>query len=445
VSRPTLFLIVSMSVAGWVGPAWAQSTPGDAGAQVPAGPQPLADAKESEQPKSWTIYLNPKTWFDPKTAPFIPIPEIATDPDSGTTLGLIPTWLKTDENNQVRQIIAPDILHNPYFGWGVHGRIYSYSSGDEQWSLVAGVKEKVERKVDLEYQSGRLRETRWSLNYSLLYDRDGTPRFYGIGNNTRESAETNYTSNRGLGEVQIGFNITHEWQILYTGRYQDIGVLPGTLSDVPSIEQIFPLATGLGTNKQLLNRLSVIYDSRDDLTIPTKGQKWAVYGGGASSHGLLNDSMYSEAGIDGRIFWPLGPDTVLAGHVSLRYLPTSHDVPFWALSNLGGGQSEIGGEDQLRGFGAGRFYDRNAFAGTVEVRRKVYSVNMVNTNLDIEVAPFIDVGRVWGNSNTSPLENLHNVFGVGFRGIARPFVVGYVDIGRGSEGAAVFTGLNYPF
>jgi len=34
---------------------------------------------------------------------------------------------------------------------------------------------------------------------------------------------------------------------------------------------------------------------------------------------------------------------------------------------------------------------------------------------------------------------------VGFRGIARPFVVGYVDIGHGSEGAAVFTGLNYPF
>jgi hypothetical protein len=34
---------------------------------------------------------------------------------------------------------------------------------------------------------------------------------------------------------------------------------------------------------------------------------------------------------------------------------------------------------------------------------------------------------------------------VGFRAIARPFVVGYVDFGLGSEGVAVFTGLNYPF
>jgi hypothetical protein len=37
------------------------------------------------------------------------------------------------------------------------------------------------------------------------------------------------------------------------------------------------------------------------------------------------------------------------------------------------------------------------------------------------------------------------VYGLGFRGIARPFVVGYVDIGYGSEGIAAFTGLNYPF
>jgi hypothetical protein len=35
--------------------------------------------------------------------------------------------------------------------------------------------------------------------------------------------------------------------------------------------------------------------------------------------------------------------------------------------------------------------------------------------------------------------------GVGFRGIARPFVVGYVDVGYGRDGPAVFTGLNYPF
>jgi len=61
------------------------------------------------------------------------------------------------------------------------------------------------------------------------------------------------------------------------------------------------------------------------------------------------------------------------------------------------------------------------------------------------LAPFIDVGRVFASTGTIPVEQLHRVYGLGFRGIARPFVVGYVDIGYGTEGAAVFTGLNYPF
>ncbi len=71
--------------------------------------------------------------------------------------------------------------------------------------------------------------------------------------------------------------------------------------------------------------------------------------------------------------------------------------------------------------------------------------NAISTSVEIELAPFIDVGRVFDRTSTIPFEQLHKVYGMGFRGIARPFVVGYVDIGYGSEGAAVFTGLNYPF
>jgi hypothetical protein len=417
---------------------WAQTPPGDPSTEAPAGPIPIGPPPP-EKKKGLA------RWFNPATAPFIPVPEIAVDPDSGTTLGLIPTWVKTDENRNVSQIIAPDVLYNPYFGFGVHARIYSYASPDEQWSIVTGIKERVEREFDGEYQTGRLRDQRWSVTYSLIYDRDGTPRFYGIGNNTRAFAETNYTSQQDFGQVQLGFNINHTWQLLYSARFQVIDVLPGTLNDVASIRTRFPDVTGLGTDKLMLNRFSVVYDTRDDPTIPSRGMKWAVYGGAAAKHGLINDSMYSEAGLDGRGFWPVATDTILAAHLSVRYLPSAHQVPFWALSNIGGGESDIGGEQPLRGFGAGRYYDRDSFSTTVELRRKVFSLNAVTTNLDIEIAPFIDLGRVFARSGTDPFEQLHQVYGVGFRGIARPFVVGYVDIGRGSEGAAVFTGLNYPF
>jgi hypothetical protein len=98
----------------------------------------------------------------------------------------------------------------------------------------------------------------------------------------------------------------------------------------------------------------------------------------------------------------------------------------------------------LRGFGAGRFYDRDSFSGSLEVRHKIFSF-VATTRVDVEVTPFIDVGRVFAGTGTFALDQLHYVGGVGFRGIARPFVVGYVDIGYGSEGVAAFTGLNYPF
>jgi hypothetical protein len=417
-------------------PCWADGSPGDAESDAPAGPLQVSPPPGPAKP-GWT------KWFNPATAPFIPVPEIAVDPDSGTTIGLIPTWVTTDENHNVSRIVAPDIIYNEHFGFGVHGRIFSYTSADEQWSLVAGIKERVEREFDAEYEVGRLRQERWSMNFSLVYDVDGTPRFYGIGNQTHASAQTNYTAQKEYAQAQIGLNLNHTWQLLYTAHFKSVDVLPGTLEEVPSIETQFPQA--LGTNKEFLNRLSLVYDTRDDLAVPSRGMKWVLYVGASAKNGLVNDSSYSEAGVDARGIWPVAPDTVLAAHASLRYLPTVNDIPFWALSNVGGGQSVIGGEQPLRGFGTGRFYDRDSFSATVELRRKVLSFDAVTTILDIEVAPFADFGRVFAGSNTDPVDHVHQVYGVGFRGIARPYVVGYVDIGYGSEGAAVFTGLNYPF
>ena len=385
------------------------------------------------------------SFFNPATAPFIPVPLIGVDPNSGTTLGVLPVWLKTDDNHEIRRIIAPDILHNPYFGYGVDARLYAYSSEDEQWSIDSGVKQRVERSFDAEYQVGRLRDQRWSVNVSLVYDRSGTPRFYGIGNESPRFDVTNYTKGQELAQVQIGRNLSHAWQVLYTGLLRSVDVTPGTLAGVRTLETRFGRILGVGTNNMILNRLSIIYDTRDDLTVPGHGTELVAYGGGAARRGLLNDSMYSEVGFDARNFWSLGAGTVLAAHVAVRYLPSANHVPFWALSSLGGGISQVGGEQALRGYGEGRFYGRDSFAASAELRRTVLSFDAVSTHVDVELAPFVDLGRVFNRSSTLPFEQLHHVLGLGFRGIARPFVVGKVDIGYGSEGLAVFTGLNYPF
>src|SRR4029077_3889150 len=146
-----------------------------------------------------------------------------------------------------------------------------------------------------------------------------------------------------------------------------VDVLPGTLSGVPSIEELFPHVMGLGRNREALNRLSLVYNTLDDLTVPSHGMKLVEYAGIASRAGLFNDSLYTEAGFDGRGYFRVTPETILATHLALRYLLSAKDVPFWALSSLGGDQSEIAGEQLLRGFGAGRYYDRHSLSMSVEV------------------------------------------------------------------------------
>ncbi len=419
--------------------ALAQLPPADA----PQQPLQLPLPPDTPLPPAPAPVTGLKRWLDPSTAPFIPVPEIGTDPNGGTTLGLLPVWLRTDANHEIDQIIAPDILHNTYFGYGVHGRIFAYPSEDEQWSVVAGIKERVEREFDLEYQVGRARRGPWSFNVSLIADRDGTPRFFGLGNRTVQADETNYTASQVLARVQAGWNISRIWQLAYTLRVRSVDVQPGTLPGIASIEQRFGDGV-LGTNKDFLHRLALIYDTRDDLTMPRNGMQWIGYTGAASS-GAFNDALYREAGIDGRIFCPVPFDTVLAAHVALRYLWADHGAPFWALSTIGGDRADVGGEQPLRGYGAGRYTDRDAYSTTLELRHTLFTLNAGSSHIEVELTPFVDAGRVFQDSGTFPLAHIHAIGGVGFRGIARPFVVGYVDVGYGDQGAAVFTGINYPF
>jgi len=328
---------------------------------------------------------------------------------------------------------------------GADGRILAFPSENTQWSIVGGAEQRVESNLDLEYQTGLLRDSPFSLTVESLYDRSGTPRFYGIGNNSYQINQTVYIDQQLGAYATLGWNITHAWQLAYTFAAKKVKVLGTTLPGIPPITSRFEGTFGIGTTHELLNRIALVYDTRNDIVIPSSGMEVVAYGGAASRDFDLDSSLFTEAGGDGKFYWSPYPSLVVATHVDLRYEPTTHRVPFWALSSLGGDESDIGGSQTLRGYGTSRFYDRDSFSANLELRQNVYSMDAFSTHIDIQVAPFFDTGRVFGSSSTFPITHLHNVLGVGFRGIAPPSVVGYVDIGKGHEGLAVFTGIGYPF
>jgi Omp85 superfamily domain len=397
-----------------------------------------AAAGAAAEPAAGGSALDPRNW------PFIPIPEIGTDPNSGTTVGLLPVFLVTNEKSEISRIYAPDLIYNPDLGYGGHVRIFSYPSPDTDWYAVLGAKERIERELDVSYETGIERKRPFSYALRAVYDRSATERFFGFGNGTPGSGDSNYTRGEEYLQARIGWNVTPALQIAYDARPRVLEVTHGTFRSLPSIEERFPGVPGLGTENEFLNRLFVTYDTRDSTVIPSRGTELVGYAG-IADRAFLSSVSYSLFGIDAAHFEPLDDRFVLAGHAALQYMPVGSDAPFWALSSLGGDRSRPGEQQPLRGFGSDRFIDRNLFSATLELRARAFELNLFRTELAFEVAPFVDAGRVFHDTGDNPLRSLHVAGGVGFRAIAKPFIVGYVDVGYGSEGVAVFSGLSYPF
>ena len=376
-------------------------------------------------------------WFDPRTSPFIPIPEVATDPNAGTSFGVLPVYLVTDEEKQIRKIYAPDVTYNSQLGFGARFRVFGYPSEDTAWYIVGGVRQQIEREFDADYSTGIKRSEPWSFSARALYDRSATPRFFGIGNDTTLSERTNYTQEQGYADAVIARNFTSQLQASFEMRPRAVTIEPGVL------EQSIPPAF-LGSENEWLNRVALSYDTRDSPIAPTQGTALTLFAGG-SDRQFLSSISYAKLGIDARQLVPLTDRFTLAGHVALQYMPGSGSVPFWALSRLGGDRSEIGERQPLRGFGEGRFIDRNLSSGTLELRSGIVDLDLFSQEISVQAAPFIDAGRVFHSIGQNPVSGLHPAGGIGLRAIARPFIVGYVDVGYGAEGVAIFSGINYPF
>jgi Omp85 superfamily domain len=400
-------------------------------------------------PDTWPGYLNPNTWphtLNPHNWPFtlIPIPEVESDPNSGVTYGLMAAMLFTDHNNQIENILSPDIITNPTLGPGGTFRYLSYPSADEQWYAIAGFEEKIARHVDLDYAIGRTHREAWSFEGRFFFERDPTERFFGIGNSSSEGNETNYTTEQLYFEALLGYNITPHLQIALFERPRYVRIFNGAFESVPPIFKLFPTVKGINGGTEVVNQLQLTHDTRNSVDIPTKGGDEVLYLSVADRR-FMSSISYTRFGADVHHYFPIGDKITLATHAYLQYMPAGNEVPFWSMGRLGGESSLLMDQQTLRGYGAGRWVDNNLFDVNIEMRSRVFEMDIFNTHGILELAPFVEAGRVFHTPREDPFSDLHPVGGMGFRGIAEPFVVGYVDVGWGGEGAAVFSGINYPF
>jgi Omp85 superfamily domain len=382
--------------------------------------------------------MSPNSW------PVIPVPEVATDPNGGTTVGVLPVMLFTDTKDQIRDIFAPDINFNTTLGAGGNFRYLSYPSEDTQWYAMAGGSWEIARRVDLNYETGRTHQKWWSFQGRFYFERDPTERFFGIGNHSSQGNQSNYTTQQIYGQAVLGINFTEHLQVSLMERPRWVRIQRGGFASIDSIFKLFPNQKGIDGGSEVLTQGMVSYDNRDSIDIPRSGGLYRAYAA-IADRALLSSSSYTRFGGEARHYLTLGNWVTFAGHLFMEYEPAGNEIPFWAQARLGGDESLLTDQETLRGYGTGRFIDNNLAVANVEMRMRVWQADLFGTHGILEIAPFAEAGRVAHDVLYNPLSAMHPVGGVGFRGIAEPFVVGFVDVGYGGEGAAIFSGINYPF
>ena len=373
---------------------------------------------------------------------FIPIPEFITDPDEGNTFGLMGVFLFLNERDEIQYMLAPDIRYNKTKGVFPTFRLFGYPTPERRYSIALGKSTTRDENYEFEFSDRSFWEGRAFVLANLTYERDSTERFYGFGNDSPESGESNYTGANFDTLVTPGVWLLPVMNLAYTMGIQRFAVQPGQVDAVPFILTAHPEVQERGGEPAVYwtHNVAFTYDSRDSRDIPSRGAFATTYFELADQR-LGSPTSFVKFGFEWRDFIPLPirrGSPILALRALADYVSGDKDTPFWQLSALGGRRS-------LRGFGGDRFIDFNRSLASAEVRTRIWQRRLFGVNAELELAPFVETGQVFRRVTDSPVNDLHWSYGIGFRGVVRPQIVAIVDVGAGSEGTAVFTGVGYPF
>jgi outer membrane protein assembly factor BamA len=373
----------------------------------------------------------------------IPIPEIITDPNEGNTVGLLGVVLFTDDKDEIRYMLAPDFNFNETKGFYPTFRVFGYPTPARRYSVVLGKSTTKDQDYQAEFAERGLWDGRVFVLASAFFEKDSTERFFGFGNDSSEEDESNYTSVATVAQATPGVWLLPAVNLSYRMRIRHFTVERGQVDAFPFIGT--PEAPPATRDPALrrpgtfwAHQVVLAYDSRDARDIPARGALALVYTE-AADRALGSTSSFVKFGVEWRNFIPIRRgNPIVALRALADYTSGSADLPFWE-------QSSLGGRRTLRAFGSDRFIDFNRSLASAELRARVWERRIFGVNAALELAPFLEAGEVFDDVLDSPVSDLHLAYGVGFRGVVRPQIVGFVDVGRGSEGTAVFTGVNYPF
>jgi outer membrane protein assembly factor BamA len=369
---------------------------------------------------------------------YIPVPSFSTTRNDGNDAGFLMPILVTAPDGDLNYVIAPMFVVNSIVGARGSINVFRYEPGGREMRFIGSFTERIERKLVFSYIDPAFGNGRYSLTFGGSFFKNATSRFFGIGQQTILEQETNYTAREVRANWRFGVYLNEVTQLAVGERYREVRIQRGGATRLPFSLEEFPSVVGMQGASILGHRATFYYDTRDNLVSPTDGSQVTAYAEVNQNLRNSDHPLYYRYGLEMRKLFPSESKKailVIRGDLQTTF---GQEVPFYERSSLGG-------QNNLRGYGVDRFIDDHLIALNIEQRIHVMRTKIFNVAAEFEIAPFVDMGKVFNSFRSRWLQDYVVTPGIGFRGMVRPNVVGRLDYGYSNEGGAVFAGLDFPF
>ena len=242
----------------------------------------------------------------------VPLPIFTTDPNERQTYGALLAIIDAREG-AFHSLIVPYVTYNTLLG--VAGSVHYERFFDHNTKFDTDVSQSTRNQAfyRLRYADPNLLDPRYLFEGFGLYENDRTARFFGIGANSLESNETNYTLRQVGGELTFGRRLMPELIASLTERLRSVTIRRGAVDSLPFLQDVFTDIPGEDGSFVWAHRLALTYDTRNSLVTPTQGRFGQVFVE-VADEAIGSKASFVRYGLEGRWLWPhLGERLVLVG------------------------------------------------------------------------------------------------------------------------------------
>jgi len=275
-------------------------------------------------------------------------------------------------------------------------------------------------------------------------------RFYGTGQAATQDDISLYTRKEYGGTLDFYWLPADHFRIGFGGKYKQVDVADAAsklrgqhpfTTDLNGVGGKFGNVPGIRGGTVAGGRINIVYDGRNSEFLPTSG----FYGKVTAEYNNVTDQVittanpvdnYGKLYVDLRKYFSTSNQMFTLLFRNTWTLTTDANIPFFDQATLGGDFSD-------RAFDAGRFTGQNSFFASMEFRISLMHMGIPGFPMDIEMAPFIDMGQVFGGQWFTGRFNVNP--GMSIRFLNRPNVGIVGNAAWGQDGIVLTGGVQLPF